>query len=169
MFIASVIFAGRVIAGGESKMKIRKGTKKDFDEYYRMKVEECKEYSKIRGKKIEIPKKEQVKENFYKILEMKEGLFLVVEKEKQLIAYLQGLVYKNIWSNCGYVEQIFTDKRFRKKGTATNLIEYFKKALKKEKIHQILLSVNVKNKTAFRLYKKLGFEITKYEMKMKVK
>ena len=149
-------------------MKIRKATKKDFEKYFPLKVEESKEYSKIIGKKIKIPSKARLKKEFLGFVSKKNSYVYFVEEKKEILAYMNFSIYKNIWSQCGYIEDIFVLKEHRGKGLARGLIGELIKILRNKKIKQVILSVNVKNSPAIKLYKKLGFEITKYDMRKKL-
>lgn len=149
-------------------MKIRKATKKDFEEYYPLKVEESKEYAKIIGKKIKIPSKASLKKEFLGFVSKRNSYVSFVEDKKEIVAYMNFLIYKNIWSQCSYIEDIFVLKNHRGKGYAKELVSELIKILKNKKINQIILSVNIKNSPAIKLYKKLGFEITKYDMRKKI-
>lgn len=145
------------------KIKIRKATKKDFEKYYPLKLEESKEYEKIIGKIMKIPSKQSLKKEFLNFVSKKNSFILFAGEEGNFVAYINVSIYKNIWSQCGYIEDIFVLKDYRNKGFATKLIKKFVSFLKKNNIHELELSVNVKNKNAIKLYNKLGFEINKYE------
>ena len=146
-------------------MRIRKAKKEDFYEYLNLKREEERDYSKIVGKKIIYPKNRILKKEFLEILRDKKILLLVIEENKKLIGYMHATFFKNIYRKGGYVGDIFVLKEFRRKGIATKLINKFIKILKNRRYKMISLSVNIKNKKAVRLYKKLGFNICNYDLK----
>jgi ribosomal protein S18 acetylase RimI-like enzyme len=150
-------------------MKIRKARKEDFEEYYRLKVEESKEYVIIIGKHINIPLKKDLKKEFFEFIGKKNKRGYLSFEAKKLAGYMLVSVYNNIWSKYGYIEDIFVKKEFRKKGIATQLVLEFLNYVKSNKINKVYLSVNLKNNNAINLYKKIGFEITKYNMEMKIK
>ncbi|MEI6849742.1 MAG: GNAT family N-acetyltransferase [archaeon] len=146
-------------------MIIRKAKKEDFFSYIILKREEEKDISKVLNKKIKSPSSFVLKKKFNEIISSKKELILFVESENKLIAYLHGMVFKNIYNRGGWVEDIFVLNDFRKKGIATSLIKEFIKIINNKGIKKLHLSVNVKNETALKLYKKLGFEMYHYDLK----
>ncbi len=146
-------------------MKIRKAKKSDFKQYLRLKKEEEKDYSKITKQKIKYPKDNILKKEFNEQLSSRRHLILVIETNKELIGYIYGTFFNTSYSKGGYIEDIFVLKNFRKKGLAIKLINEFIKILKNKGYKKIHLSVNVKNKGAIELYKKLGFELYHYDFK----
>ena len=146
-------------------MKIRKAKKEDFSGYLKLKRAEDKDYSKITGKKITYLGDSILRKEFLEILRDKKILLLVVEENKKLIGYMHATFFKNIYRKGGYVGDLFVLREFRRKGIATKLINKFIKALKNRGYKMISLSVNIKNKKAIILYKKLGFNICNYDLK----
>jgi len=98
------------------------------------------------------------------MLKSKEHLILLAENNEKLIGYLTGSIIKNIWQHSGYIDDIFVNKKFKRKGIGSYLIKEFIKFLKHKKIKKCKLGVNIKNKKAIKLYKKLGFKKESYEM-----
>jgi ribosomal protein S18 acetylase RimI-like enzyme len=150
-------------------MKIRKAKKEDWIEYYKLKVEESKEYGKIIGKEIKIPSKNKLKKEFKEFVGNRALVIYVIEVNEKLVAYINCKIHKSFWVNRGYVDDIFVLRDYRRKGFATKLIKEFSNFLKKKKINEFELSVNPKNKNAIKLYEKIGFEMSKYEMRKKLK
>ena len=150
-------------------MKIRKATKKDFEEYYKLKQDETEEYSRLIKKRMKLPPKSKLKKEFNTFLSDKNTFIFVIEEDNKLIAYFQGSLLKSIWENFGYIDDIFVSRKFRRQGLGTKLIKNFIKILKSKKIKKIRIGVNSENKKALLLYKKLGFKITHYEMDKRLK
>ncbi len=50
-----------------------------------------------------------------------------------------------------------TNKKYRRKGVATDLLVCLLQSAKKDKIKKIFLEVSVKNLSAIKMYKKFGF------------
>ena len=150
-------------------MKIRQAKNSDFNEYLKLKREEEKDYSEFIGKKIPHPKDTVLKKEFKEALSSKNHVILVIERNNRLIGYIHGMYYTNPYSKWGYVEDIFVLKDFRRKGIATALVKEFIKILKKKGYNKLRLSVNTKNFRAIKFYKKLGFEISHYDMKKDLK
>jgi len=149
-------------------MKIRKATNKDFDQYLKLRKEDISEYSNLIKKKISLVQDLQIKKEFEGMSKSKEHLILVAEKEGKLLGYLTGSIIKNIWQKSGYVDDIFTSKELKRKGIATHLMKSFIKFLKAKNIKKCKLGVNIKNKKAIKLYKKLGFKLSHYEMDLSI-
>ena len=84
------------------------------------------------------------------------GLF----ENSRLIAYAQisdGYLAKK--KHVAYFYEVYVDPDFRKKGYATQLINFLiDKVRKYKEIEQIELKVNSRNKSAIALYEKLGFK-----------
>src|SRR3989338_8934537 len=136
-------------------MKIQKATKKDFKEYYYMNNEMLKEYSETIRKKIQILGEKKSGKIFKKIISNKKSCLLLA-KEREACGYLYGTIFENPFNTGGYIEDIMVLKKYRKKKIGRKLIKEFANILKKRKLNKILLSVNIKNKKAFNLYKNTG-------------
>jgi len=149
-------------------MNIRKATKEDFENYYKLKKEEEKDYSQIIQEKIPSLSKKEYKKDFDEIFSSRKNILLVMEENKRLIGFLYGTKQGNKKNIKGYIEVLFVSKDGRRKGVASSLIKEFIKILKQRNIKKIQLSVNTKNIGAIKLYEKLGFEIFKHEMRKKI-
>ena len=66
----------------------------------------------------------------------------------------------------GYMEDIFVDENYRKKGIGSKLIEEVIKLAKEKKCYKIVATSRYKSENVHRLYKKLGFEDFGKEFKM---
>ncbi len=146
-------------------MIIRKAKKEDFDEYYKLKKEEEKDYSQIIQEEIPSLSKKEYKKDFNGIFSSKNSVLLVAEENKRLIGFLYGTLKEYKSNRISDMEVLFISKKFRRKGIARSLIKEFIKILKNKKYKKIQLSVNTKNIGAIKLYEKLGFTIFKYEMR----
>jgi ribosomal protein S18 acetylase RimI-like enzyme len=147
----------------EAKMKIRKASKKDSKEYLDLRKENLNEYSKTIRKEIKISEK-KIKQEFKEIFSDTKKNLIVLEKDKKLRGYFIGSLLINPWKEMGYLDDIFVQKNFRRNGFGTLLIKEFVKTLKSKKINTLRLGVNLKNKVALKMYNKIGFKITHYEM-----
>jgi len=145
-------------------VKIRRATQRDFGQYLELKKCDILEYSKIIGEKINVAQDDQIKKEFGGMLKSRGYVIFVAEEDGRLVGYLGGSVIKNIWQYSGYVDDIFVTSDFKRVGIGRGLIKAFIGFLKTKKIKKCKLGVNVKNKNAIRLYKKLGFKIYHYEM-----
>lgn len=150
-------------------MRIRKARLSDWGDYYKLKVEESFDYKKIIGKSAKLPSKNKLKKEFDEFIKNKNFITFIVDVEDKVVAYSNCKIHKSVWSNGGYVDDIFVLKNYRKNGIATELIKEFIRYLKYKRLNQISLNVNQKNIDAIKLYKKLGFELVQYGMRKKLK
>jgi ribosomal protein S18 acetylase RimI-like enzyme len=142
-------------------INIIKATKKDINEYSRLKKQSLKDYSKIIGKKIPYLNKE-VRKEFD--VSLKKGIILLIKNNQTTVGYIIGNFMINAYHKIAYIDDLFILKEHRNKGLATRLIREFIKTAKKEKIKKAKLGVNSKNLNAINLYKNLGFKISHYDM-----
>jgi aminoglycoside 6'-N-acetyltransferase I len=149
----------------EKKMKIKEAKKEDFEEYLKLKREEEKDLKSYLKIDISYPKDEVLRKEFSKIIRDKKSLLLIVELNKKLIAYVYSTFFNNAYTKGGYIEDIFVLRAFRRKGVAKSLINHCIDVAKKRGYNKVQLSVNIKNKRAIKLYKKLGFKIYHYDLK----
>ncbi len=150
-------------------MKIRKARKEDWEEYYKLKLEESKEYKKINIDKIRMPPKKDLKKEFEEFVSSSKLITFLVEADNKTVAYINCKIHRSFWTKRGYIDDIFVKKEFRKKGYGTRLMNEFSDFLRKKRIKEIELSVNPKNLCAIHLYKELGFGKIKYVMEKKLK
>jgi len=149
-------------------MKIRLANKKDLNNYILIKNESLKEYSKITQQSIKLTNL-QIKKELTEGVSNPKRFLIVIGKDKRIIGYLIGSILISEHQNYGYIDDIFILKEFRKKGLGVKLINDFIKKIKKKKVKRIRLGVNIKNKNAIKVYKKLGFKIRHYEMDKELK
>jgi len=149
-------------------MKIRKAKRQDFGQYLKLKKQSAKEYSKLIGEKITFTDK-QMKKEFNEFFSSKKRFLLIAEEKERIMGYLIGTVVGREYQLIGYIDDIFVLKNFRNKKIGRCLIKEFIKILKQNRIRKCRLGVNLKNKKAINLYKKLGFKIKHYEMDKTIK
>lgn len=166
--ITGVRFSPIALKTKRGKMKIQNAAKKDFEEYYKLKMEDFNEYSKLIGMKITSTKKESNTE-FNRILSSKNDLLLLMKEKNKIIGFVHGTIIKISDFTKANIEYLYVTKEYRRKGVAEKLIKEFIKIAKSEKAKKLFLKVNINNENAIRLYKKLNFEITNYVMAKKLK
>jgi ribosomal protein S18 acetylase RimI-like enzyme len=149
-------------------MEKRKAKKQDFDQYLKLKRQSTKEYSKLIGEKITFTDK-QVKKEFNEFFSSGKRFLLIAKEDKRIIGYLIGTIVGREYQLMGYIDDIFVLKNFRNKKIGICLIKEFIEILKQNRIRKCRLGVNLKNKKAIHLYKKLGFKIKHYEMDKKIR
>lgn len=150
-------------------MIIRKATAKDVDNYRVLFKQAIENYSKMTGRKIDYPTDAEINKDFLKFVNDKGKVYLLLEDEKILKGYLVANIIKTIWKQYGYIEDIFVLPSEQKKGFGKKLFKEFENLLKKEKIVDVRLSVNLINKNAIKFYEHLGFEKVHFEMDYKIK
>lgn len=82
--------------------------------------------------------------------------FLVVEKDKEVIGFVIGIVQKKE----GHILVIAIRDDFKRKGIGTFLMKKLIDIYKKKGITRLKLEVRVSNIAAISMYKNLGFKIT---------
>jgi len=97
-----------------------------------------------------------------RLLQKKKNNFLfVAEIHEKIVGYLEFKVNNNIkycqTKKYGYLETTATDKKFRKKGIASALINEAFKFLKKKGIFHVRALVSNKNNIARKAWAKVGF------------
>jgi len=151
------------------RIKMRKAEQGDFEDYLKFKREEEKNLSDYLHEKIKYLPTSALKKEYEKSLKNKNEIIIFLEIDNIIISYLHGSFYENLYTSGGYIEDIFVLKKFRKKGYARLMINYFIKEIKKRKYSQITLEVNVKNKKAINFYKKIGLKLHHYGFKKRLK
>ncbi|NMC61237.1 MAG: ribosomal protein S18-alanine N-acetyltransferase [Candidatus Methanofastidiosa archaeon] len=82
--------------------------------------------------------------------------FLVVEKNKEVIGFVIGIIQKNV----GHVLVIAIRDDYKKKGIGTYLMKKLIDVYDKKGIKRLRLEVRTSNIPALSMYKRLGFKIT---------
>lgn len=135
------------------KMKIRKAKLEDKEEIMKL-VRNL--YSKSAPKIVK-----KWKRGYNKLIK----ITLVAEVNKKVIAFLSFIIHKNDI----YIEDVYVLPKYRRKGIATKLlkkIDYIRKKLKKK---YLMVNNRKKDKNAFRLYKKFGFQIYSNKKSLKLR
>ena len=129
-------------------MRIRKAEPEDkraiSDLYYRL-------YPKHKGPKKIIP---------IEVLEAKSLLFLAEEKKKP-VGFVWGTFINYGISRYGYIDELFVNEKFRKRGIGTSLIKTILEEFKKLKAWSVFVSTSEENKWVRTFYNKFGFKLCK--------
>jgi [ribosomal protein S18]-alanine N-acetyltransferase len=109
-----------------------------------------------------------IKHNSKKILRYSKDfrvIFYVIKSQDQIagycIYYLRPVISFKGLEKEARITEIAIDKSFRDKGLAKDLLKKSIQEMKLNGIKSILLYVDINNESAIRLYKKIGFQITK--------
>jgi len=146
-------------------MKIRKARERDLKEFVDLRKKTFREF---KFRKIENEEK-NIKREFPNFLKSSKKLFLVANEEGNIVGYLIATFLSNVWQKSVYLDDIFVEKRFRRKMMASNLMKELIKNAKQKKIKKIKLGVDIKNKKAISFYKWFGFNTKYYELEKKLK
>ena len=142
-------------------MGIRNAKKGDLKQYYILRSNATKEYSKIINTKTNKESFNEIKKDFNKYLSSEKLILLVFEDSNKIVAYLNGSLEKSHAT----IDYLFVDKGYRRKGIGESIINGFLNLLKSKKIKTCRLKVNIQNDVAIKCYRKFGLEISNYEMK----
>ena len=98
------------------------------------------------------------------------SILLVATLNNEIVAFLFGyIVDTTVYiDKKAILDALYVSKNHRKKGLANLLINNFKEWSIKQKITNLELTVCSENVDACSLYKKHGFKIVKYSMKLKM-
>ncbi|MEK6855667.1 MAG: GNAT family N-acetyltransferase [Nanoarchaeota archaeon] len=147
---------------------IEKAKKVDLEEYTDLKVEYLKENYILIRKKImlsEFDLRDKIKKEFLNQISNKD-YFMFLKINNYIVAFIIASKIKNVFKKFGYINDIFVKKEFRGRGFGQRLFKRFISDMEKESIKEFRLGVDIRNKYAIEMYKKLGFKITNYEMEM---
>ena len=92
------------------------------------------------------------------------GMVKVIERDRELVAYIWFKIVTSTVGSFGRVEHIFVDDMYRKRGLAKKLMEAAEDHIKSRGIGKIKLTVTKKNRAAVSLYEGLGYEARRFVM-----
>jgi len=157
-------------------MKIREIKKNELSKIFPLAKEFIEDYRKITKPKkcvtIETALKNK-KRIFTNDLKKGTGNIIVAEKDEEFIGYIFVLSFipgiQKSDNRQGYISDLYIQKEFRKKKIAQKLSKEAEKWLKKKKINEIILDVNIVNINAKKLYLKLNYKEESIRMSKKLK
>lgn len=150
-------------------VKIVNATEQDSEGYLDLKIDYLREYYEMSNKKIKLSYsnlKNKLKKQFNENLISRSRYLLLAKENKNMLGFLVATKIKNVFQSQGYIDDMYVKKEFRRQGIATKMILEFKKVMAIQKIKKIRLGVDINNDSAIKFYKKMGFQITQYEMEM---
>ncbi len=148
----------------KNNFKIRKATVKDLKDIQRLNFElfkrEYKQYDKSLNMKWTYGK---VGEKYFrKKITKKDSFAEVVEKEGKVIGYMCGGIQERIFyrkkAKYAEAENMFIEKKFRRKGLGAALIKDFIRWCKKNKVNYISTTAAAQNKLGLKFYRRYGFK-----------
>lgn len=149
-------------------MKIRKATKKDLKEILKLELKLVKHVKNF-DKDINLQRSERALKRLYSELP-KNFIVIVAEENNKIIGFISADTHKNSgWGyNYAWVDDLFVEEQYRRKGIAIELISKLLDILKKEDIRIFKLGVDIENKIAQKLWKKVGFKEQDLVLKKKI-
>lgn len=153
-------------------MKIRRAVKKDISAISRL-IKEMAVYHRKFDKfyKMSLSKK-AIKSYIEEFLGDKNKIVIVAEEGKEIIGYIFGSiktypVYISL-KKSGSLDEAFVRADCRGRSVGKKLFFKFVEWLKSKKIKDITLSVDRRNKTSLRIWRKLGFHTHKFTNKIEM-
>ena len=150
-------------------MKIRKVTINDFKKLKELKSEfylwECKGDKRLNPEYV----KRGLGARLAKNLRQKNTVFFVAEEKEKLIGYSGGEIQKNPafakFKKRGHLFNLYVKPEYRSKGIGKKLIRATLSWFRKKKVSDLTIMVYSHNKSAYKIYKNLGFKDYILELK----
>lgn len=144
------------------KLKIRKATKEDINQICEV-AKQLWDTEKVFFDNIQDSyyEKEAAQKDIQKCIMNKKGIFLVAEKDNQIIAFIEGHIIDDLDSykeKISYINRLVVDENYRKKGIGQLLIDEYGKRSKKRGCKYLKLNAFENNTPAVKLYKNIGFK-----------
>jgi len=96
------------------------------------------------------------------------GFLLIAKNNDKIVGFAYWSIPRNhplqVSKNVGVLNDVYVSPKFRGKGIGTRLVHECMKRLEMRGVDAVRLSVLSENKTATKLYEKLGFRIYRHEM-----
>ncbi|AQR94448.1 GNAT family N-acetyltransferase [Clostridium saccharoperbutylacetonicum] len=94
------------------------------------------------------------------ILKDKEHHIIIAEEEGKIVSSCVCVIIPNLTHNqrpYAFIENVITDKDYRKKGLATACLDYAKEIAVKEKCYKLMLLTGSKKESTLKFYEKAGY------------
>lgn len=162
-----------LIIGEVDKIKIRKAEKKDTAILKNLLWESLKEEWKFNSDIDLKSGKIFLNKNLRMLFKnKKEHTKFLAEENGKIVGFIGGNIEKKNkfykTRRIGAIYDLFVEEKYRGKGIGTKLIKKFILWLKANKIKLIELDVSPKNKTAIKLYERLGFKESSIQLRKKI-
>ena len=95
-----------------------------------------------------------------RILEDKDHYIIVAEEDGRIVSSCVCVIIPNLTHNqqpYAFVENVVTDERYRKRGLATQCLDYAKQIAEKENCYKIMLLTGSKEKETLDFYRNSGY------------
>jgi GNAT superfamily N-acetyltransferase len=97
----------------------------------------------------------------WKIIEQNDIKYFIAKEGGKIVASCYIAIIPNLTRNgksIGFIENVITDKEYRRKGIGKNVMEMAIKYAKENNCHKILLQSSNKRKEAHKFYENIGFD-----------
>ena len=102
----------------------------------------------------------EIKELWERILEDKDHHIIVAEEDGQIVSSCVCVVIPNLTHNqqpYAFVENVITDERYRRRGLATDCLNYAKQIAEKENCYKMMLLTGSKKESTLNFYRRAGY------------
>jgi ribosomal protein S18 acetylase RimI-like enzyme len=89
------------------------------------------------------------------------SILAVAEVEGEIAGYVAGIIYHGSRSRLGWLYSMAVLPAWRGRGFGSRLLKYFENEAAKAGSQAVVLEVRKTNRTAFSLYRKAGYEVSK--------
>ena len=134
------------------KFMIREARKDDFDGLMKL-------YTQLHNNFIP-EKTSDILELWNNIIDDKNHHIIVAEEDKQIVSSCVCVIILNLTHNqqpYAVIENVITDERYRKKGLATQCLNYAKEIALKENCYKLMLLTGSKKESTLNFYRKAGY------------
>ena len=131
---------------------IREARKDDFDGLMKL-------YTQLHNNFIP-EKTSDILELWNNIIDDKNHHIIVAEEDKQIVSSCVCVIILNLTHNqqpYAVIENVITDTRYRKKGLATQCLNYAKEIALKENCYKLMLLTGSKKESTLNFYRKAGY------------
>ncbi|MFW6312056.1 MAG: GNAT family N-acetyltransferase [Nanoarchaeota archaeon] len=158
------------------EIKIRKAEKKDFEEYFKLKLLFSKYHINIAGRfgiplfDIEIPKKAKEKIQFFKRIRKIKGRLFIAEFKNKSVGYMYGYISKDKYTKkeFGYIAEVYVFDKYRNKCVFNELEKKMIHFFKNKKMKHVTLFVMNKNTKTHKIYEKKRYKVADFFMYKKI-
>ena len=101
-----------------------------------------------------------IMELWKRILEDKEHHIIVAEEDGRIVSSCVCVIIPNLTHNqqpYAFVENVITDERYRKRGLATQCLDYAKQIAEKENCYKMMLLTGSKQESTLEFYRQAGY------------
>ena len=101
------------------------------------------------------------REDFQYHLKNPRSILAVAEIDGEIAGYVAGIIYHGARNRLGWIYSMAVRPAWRGRGFGSRLLKYFENEAARAGSQTAVLEVRKTNRTAFSLYRKAGYEVTK--------